>query len=78
MIYLIIYLIGCVITYILLAIHNDRYFYDKIKGFWILISWLFILAAIIEILIKFSLKINSYPSLKWIKKIINNLTKKFK
>ena len=61
------YLIGCVISYILISIHNDSHFYDKMSGFWIVTSWVVPLSILMGMFIHFISNINFYPSLKWFK-----------
>ena len=72
MIYLIIYLIGCVIAYIISAMHNDKYFYDKMSGLWIITSWIIPLSVIIGMIVVLISEINLYPSLRWFKKLIKH------
>lgn len=69
--YLAIYLIGCIVSYYILAVHNDRNPYDKINGFLVIFSWITLLAYIIGMGLEYISKLNHYPTLKWFKRKTN-------
>ena len=62
------YIAGCIVAYILTALHNDSHFYGKMSGFWIITSWIVPLSVILGVIIYYILEMNTYPSLKWFKK----------